>query len=66
MSEMYSEPECQQAGTSILNIVARAGPRETRSDGRTARPDVVVHRRGDRSADGNLLVVEFKNSEVAS
>jgi len=35
-----------------------------RTDGKRARPDILIHRRGDESADGNVLVAEFKNFEA--
>lgn len=40
------------------------GQVKERTSGQRARPDVVIHRRGDESADGNILVAEFKNFEL--
>lgn len=31
--------------------------------GSLARPDILIHRRGETTADGNLLIAEFKNYE---
>jgi hypothetical protein len=43
--------------------VGFGGATKARVSGKRARPDIAIHRRGDESPAGNLLVAEFKNHE---
>jgi hypothetical protein len=43
-----------------FNRQGTAGARKLRNSGAQVRPDVIVHHRGELSADHNLLVVEVK------